>query len=46
MQNIYYDQYYNESAVYDYVVSFYTGYQMEDYAFANEWWSVPAYFVK
>lgn len=36
MQNIYYDQYYNESAVYDYVVSFYSGYQMEDYAFANE----------
>lgn len=36
MQNIYYDQYYNESAFYDYIVAFYTGYEMEDYAFANE----------
>lgn len=35
-QNIYYDQYYNESAVYEYVVAFYTGYSMQDYAFADE----------
>ena len=35
-ENIYYDQYYNQSAVFDYVSAFYTGYQMQDYAFADE----------
>lgn len=36
MENIYREQYYNQSALYDYVVAFYTGYQMQDYAFADE----------
>lgn len=35
-ESIYYDVYYNESAVYDYVNAFYVGYQMQDYAYADE----------
>lgn len=36
MENIYYDQYYNESAVYDYIQAFYEGYNLQDYEFAEE----------
>ena len=35
MRNIYTDVFYNESAVNDYVNSWYTGYAMSDYAFAD-----------
>lgn len=36
MENIYFDVFYNQSAVHDYVVAFYAGYAMQDYAFADE----------
>lgn len=35
-QDIYYDVYYSQSAVFDYVKAFFTGYNFQDYAFAQE----------
>ena len=34
--NIYYDEYYSDSAGYLYAEAFYRGYNMQDYAFAEE----------
>jgi hypothetical protein len=36
MQNIYNDIYFEDSALYDYVDSFYTGYSMDSYQYASE----------
>lgn len=36
MMNIYNDVFYNQSALNDYVVAFYGGFGMSDYAFADE----------
>jgi hypothetical protein len=35
-QDIYYDVYYSQSAVFDYIKAFFTGYNFQDYAFAQE----------
>jgi hypothetical protein len=35
-QNIYYDVYYSQSAVYDYIKAFFQGYNFQDYSFAQE----------
>jgi len=36
MQNIYNEQYWSESVMSDYFEAFYEGYNMQDYAFAEE----------
>lgn len=36
MENIYYDTYYSDSALSDYVYAFYDGYNMQDYEYSQE----------
>ena len=36
MKNIYFEQYFSESVMSDYFEAFYEGYNMQDYAFAEE----------